>query len=209
MVKIGFVSTLIPADKFNKKYELGGITIYHIGEVFDKEREAYKCFECSMTTAAFNEDEVKSAFEAFKRRLEAFELVTAKAQKIVEIDAYDTSSAVNGFTLNGAMVWLDKATRVGLMNSTTIAQAAGQTTITLWLGGNDFDMPCDKAIKLLSALEIYALECFNVTAAHKKAVSELTTIEEVANYDITAGYPAQLKMEDLMASDVEPEQIEI
>lgn len=42
---------------------------------------------------------------------------------------------------------------------------------------------------------MYALECFNVTAAHKKAVSELTTIEEVEKYDITAGYPAQLRME--------------
>lgn len=53
----------------------------------------------------------------------------------------------------------------------------------------------DTAIRLLSALEMYALECFNVTAAHKKAVSELTSIEEVEKFDITAGYPAQLKME--------------
>ena len=42
---------------------------------------------------------------------------------------------------------------------------------------------------------MYALECFNVTAAHKKAVSELNSIEEVEKYDITAGYPAQLRME--------------
>lgn len=38
-------------------------------------------------------------------------------------------------------------------------------------------MSCDKAIQLLSALEMYALECFNVTATHKKAVAELTDIE--------------------------------
>ena len=206
---VGFVSTYIPADQFKKKYELGDLTICRFNEVLDGELRAYKCYECSVRTADYDEGEMQMQFNTFLENLTASELNTAKRQKITEIDAYDTSSAVNGFTLNRAMVWLDKATRVGLMNSTTIAQAAGQTTITLWLGGNDFDMPCDKAIKLLSALEIYALECFNVTAAHKKAVSELTTIEEVANYDITAGYPAQLKMEDLMASDVEPEQIEI
>jgi hypothetical protein len=195
MAKIGFVSTLIPADRFKKKFTLGGITIFHLGEELDKESGAYKCFECSMATAAFNEDEIKTAFEAFKSELKASELATAKAQKIAEIDAYDTSSAVNGFVLNGATVWLDKATRVGLMNSTNITKAMGQPTTTLWLGESKMDVPCDTAIQLLSALEMYALECFNVTAAHKVAVSELTSIEEVEKYDITAGYPAQLRME--------------
>ena len=136
-----------------------------------------------------------AAYEVFKAKLAASELATAKAQKIAEIDAYDTSSAVNGFVLNGATVWLDKATRVGLMNSTSITKAMGQPTTTLWLGESKMDVPCDTAIQLLSALEMYALECFNVTAAHKKAVSELTTIEEVEKYDIKAGYPAQLRME--------------
>ena len=118
----------------------------------------------------------------------------AKADKIAEITAYDTSSSVNGFILNGLLVWLDKATRVGLMNSTTIAKAAGQQTTTLWLGGIKLVVDCDKAIQLLSALEMYALECFNVTASHKQAVSELTTIEEVEAYDYKADYPKMLEM---------------
>ena len=53
---------------------------------------------------------------------------------------------------------------------------------------------CDKAIKLLSALEMYALECFNVTASHKAAVGELKTIEDVKVYDYKAGYPKMLEM---------------
>ena len=121
-------------------------------------------------------------------------LEQAKIDKIAEIAAYDTSSSVNGFMLNGLLVWLDKATRVGLMNSTTIAKASGQETTTLWLGGLKLVVDCDKAIQLLSALEMYALECFNVTASHKQAVSELTTIEEVEDYDYKAGYPKMLEM---------------
>lgn len=122
--------------------------------------------------------------------------LTAAAQKMVlaEIEKHDTSSAVNGFILNGKRVWLDKATRVGLMNSTTIAKAMGQPTTTLWLGDVKLVVECDKAIQLLSALEMYALECFNVTAAHKKAVSEMQTVEEVLGYDYTAGYPKMLEM---------------
>ena len=122
--------------------------------------------------------------------------LTAAAQKMVlaEIEKLDTSSAVNGFILNGERVWLDKATRVGLMNSTSIAKAMGQPTTTLWLGDVKLVVDCDKAIQLLSALEMYALECFNVTAAHKKAVSEMSTVEEVLAYDYTASYPEGLMM---------------
>lgn len=123
--------------------------------------------------------------------------LTAAAQKMVQeqIDKYDTSPSVNGFMLNGLRVWLNKDTRVGLMNSTSIAKAIGKTTTTLWFGGMQIEVNCDKAIQLLSALEMYALECFNVTAAHKKAVAELNTVEEVLEYDYTKGYPEQLKME--------------
>ena len=123
--------------------------------------------------------------------------LTAAAQKMVlaEIEKHDTSPAVNGFMLNGQRVWLNKDTRVGLMNSTQIAKAMGKKTTTLWFGGMQIEVNCDKAIGLLSALEMYALECFNVTAAHKKAVAELNTVEEVLGYDYTKGYPEQLKME--------------
>ena len=192
---ISFVRTFIPADLFKKEYALGGLTIYHLNEQLNAEMNAYECWECSVRSSEYTQDDVMAAFAEFKAKLAASELATAKAQKLSEIDAYDTSSAVNGFMLNGATVWLDKSTRVGLMNSTTITKAMGQLTTTLWLGESKMEVPCDTAIQLLSALEMYALECFNVTAAHKKAVSELTSIEEVEKYDITAGYPAQLKME--------------
>lgn len=121
--------------------------------------------------------------------------LTAAAQKMVleQIDKYDTSPSVNGFMLNGHRVWLNKDTRVGLMNSTSIAKAMGKTTTTLWFGGMQIEVNCDKAIGLLSALEMYALECFNVTAAHKKAVVELNTVEEVLKYNYTKGYPEQLR----------------
>lgn len=118
-----------------------------------------------------------------------------KKAMLAYIEKYDASSSVNSFLLNGMEVWLDKATRVGLMNSTTIAKSMGQEKTTLWLGSYQLEVDCDKAIQLLSALEMYALECFNVTAAHKKAVSELDNIEGVLTYDYRAGYPEKLKME--------------
>lgn len=191
---ISFVRTFIPADLFKKEYALGGLTIYHIDEQLNVEMNAYECWECSVRSDEYTQDEIMTAFEEFKAKLAASELATAKAQKIAEIDTYDTSDAVNSFLVDGTKMWLDKATRVGLMNSTTIAKNLGQEKVTLWLGSTQLTLTCDKAITLLSAIEMYAVQCFDTTAAHKKAVSELTTIEEVEKYDVTAGYPERLEI---------------
>ncbi len=191
---IGFVRTFIPADLFKKEYALGGLTIYHLDEQLNVEMNAYECWECSVRSSEYTQDEVMAAFAEFKARLAASELATAKAQKLAEIDAYDTSGEVNSFWVDGTSMWLDKATRVGLMNSTTIAQSSGLEKVTLWFGNTQLMLTCDKAISLLSAIEMYAVQCFDTTAAHKKAVNELTTIEEVEKYDITAGYPEKLEI---------------
>ena len=194
MEKINFIKTFIPKGDFNEKYEHGGMIVRHLAAVLDEKIGAYECYECTVPIGEYDEGEIQKAFVEFSAKMDALKLKQAKADKIAEIAAYDTSDKVNGFTLNGLLVWLDKATRVGLMNSTTIAKAAGQQTTTLWLGGIKLVVDCDKAIQLLSALEMYALECFNVTASHKAAVSELTTVEEVIAYDYRTGYPKMLEM---------------
>ena len=190
-----FVSTTLPADGFRETEDIDNVKVYRLGKTLSEDGKTYTCEECSVRDGEYDEDEIQAAYGEHVKTKTARRLAQAKREKTAEIDAYDTSSAVNGFMLNGATVWLDKSTRVGLMNSTTITKAMGQPTTTLWLGESKMEVPCDTAIQLLSALEMYALECFNVTAAHKKAVSELNSIEEVEKYDITAGYPAQLKME--------------
>ena len=120
----------------------------------------------------------------------------AFAQEMVTraITAHDTSSSVNGFVLNGATVWLDKDTRMGLMNSTTIARNMGQDTTTVWFSGTSLTIPCDTAIEMLSALEMYALQCFNTTAQHKANIAAMTTVDDVTAYDYTTGYPEKIEL---------------
>jgi hypothetical protein len=192
---ISFVRTFIPADLFKKEYALGGLTIYHIDEQLNVEMSAYECWECSVRSGEYTQDEVMAAFEEFKAKLAASELATTKAQKIAEIEAYDTSSAVNGFILNGQRVWLDFELRDRVYQGNERLQRIGRTDTTLWLGKQCYNLSIEQAQNIISHIEAYAKDCYNVTAAHKKAVSELNSIEEVEKYDITAGYPAQLKME--------------
>lgn len=119
-------------------------------------------------------------------------LTAIKDLKIKEIDEYDVSDNVNSFSLNGNAVWLDRNTRVSLMNSLGIEKEAGKTTSTLWFGSINLNIDIELAIQLLSALELYALQCYNKTAEHKEAVRALTSIADVAGYDYTAGYPDKL-----------------
>lgn len=121
-------------------------------------------------------------------------LFVAKQEVFNELTAYDASPAVNSFSVNGETAWLDKATRVGLMNSTTIAKSLGRTTTTLWLGDTKFELDTDKAIELLSTIEMYALECYNRTASHRQAIEELTDIADVLQYDFKVGYPNKLEI---------------
>ena len=134
--------------------------------------------------------------------MNALKLKQAKVDKIAEITAYDTSSSVNGFMLNGMLIPWSKndpnspnvEKRMGLRQNIADKVALGEENIAIWLKGMSFTMPCAQAEVLMRSIENYAYECFNVTAAHKKAVSELKTIKEVEAFDVTSDYPQQLVM---------------
>ena len=115
-----------------------------------------------------------------------------KEEAIEQITEYDQSEDVNSFALQGKQMWLPKETRVGLVNSITIEKNAGKETTVLWFGGEKYELSVDTALQMLSALELYALECYNVTAAHKAAVNALESVEDVVAYDYTQGYPEKL-----------------
>lgn len=110
----------------------------------------------------------------------------------VQIQGYDNSNGVNQFFINDIPLWLDKATRVGLVNSVTTEKNAGRENTCLWFGDINIQMPVEKALYALSQLELYALDCYNVTAQHLTKVAKLETIEELRDFDIASDYPAML-----------------
>lgn len=122
---------------------------------------------------------------------------TVRNKKIAEIDYYDKSSNVNSFNLNGYSVWVDRDTRVSLMNTTQIKKESGEPNTTIWFNNYSFTLPCETAIQMLSQLEMYAYDCFNQTAKHKATVSELDDIEAIKSYDYTTGYPEKLSFDTL------------
>ena len=112
-----------------------------------------------------------------------------KAKKTALVKDYDTSQAVNSFTLNGKLAWLDKATRVGLVNSLQIEKSANRDTTTLWLNGEQYILNIDLVLQMLVVLELYAKECYNVTEQHLNNIANETDLNRVYNYNYTKGYP--------------------
>jgi hypothetical protein len=118
------------------------------------------------------------------------ELDKYKDKLIKEIIEYDKSDNVNTFYYKGEQAWLDKTTRMGLVNSTTLLKDSGEETAPLWINNKLFTLPCDNILDLLNKLELYTIKCTNVTNQHKANVLALTSIQD---YDYKTDYPLKLQ----------------
>ena len=121
-------------------------------------------------------------------------LAAAKREVLSAISTYDASDSVNTLVVNGQRGWLDKATRVGLMNGVAVAKACGMERMSLWIDGREYVMDVARLVELLVKVEVYAMGCYNVTAGHRRAVDGLTTVEAVLGYDFKAGYPQMVSV---------------
>lgn len=121
-------------------------------------------------------------------------LAAAKREVLSAISTYDSSDCVNTLVVNGQRGWLDKATRVGLMNGVGVAKACGIERMSLWIDGREYVMDVARLEELLVKVEVYAMVCYNVTAGHRRAVDGLTTLEAVLGYDFKAGYPQMVSV---------------
>lgn len=192
MQKVNFIKTSIPKSQYKQKYSLGNTLVYHIGTTFNNEQNTYECYECTVPSSAFDEDEIKSSFSEFINKINAIQLKQAKADKIAEITAFDKSPSVNSFLLNDKQRWLDVDLRRSLSYSTNILKEDGEKTVDIWFDTECETMNIDNALYMLKTLEVYAKQTNNVTHQHKAEVMTLTSIEEVESYDITKGYPEKL-----------------
>ena len=120
-------------------------------------------------------------------------LFNAKKDKKNDIEMYDSSVEVNEFYIQEFPVWLDKATRAGLMLRFNSELALKKETTTLWYEGHSFTLPLNTAMQMLYALEVYASECYDNTQLHLANIDKLETLEEIAEYDYKVGYPKKLQ----------------
>ena len=114
--------------------------------------------------------------------------------KIAEIKAYDSSEAVNSFSLNGMSVWICREDRIGTRRAIELDIENGKTESEIWLNGFKLVVNSQLALKLLDTVGHYAYQAYNVTQAHIFNVKQLASVEEVEKYDHTKNYPPKLNL---------------
>lgn len=119
-------------------------------------------------------------------------LARAKSAKIAELEAYDSSDAVNSFSVNGISMWVPADKRAVLRISIEAYKALGAENITKVWEGQEYTFPVADWDSMLNQVEVYASECFNQTQRHLAAINALDTVEAVNEYDFTQGYPEKL-----------------
>jgi hypothetical protein len=120
----------------------------------------------------------------------------ARRRKLDELHRYDESNEVNDCIIvyQGEEIhyWANKTERNDLKNAVRDCIAMGRDTYRLDLRdkGVSIVLPCVSLSQMLSALEIYAIDCYNRTTDHEFAIKSLTTKDEIEAYDFTIGYPS-------------------
>ena len=112
----------------------------------------------------------------------------AKNEMLNKIMDYDSSDLVNGFYLNGNLMWLPISERANALLTLQSAQALGLESVP-YLG---VIFPVAEGIMAINMVNIYAAQCVAVTENHKAMVSTMTSIDEIDGYDYTIGYPERL-----------------
>lgn len=111
-----------------------------------------------------------------------------------EIEAYDSTEAVNSFKLNGVSVWINREDRIGTRRAIELDVESGKTESEIWLNGFRLVVNCQLAMKLLDMVGRYAYKAYNVTQMHLHAVKQLKSVKEVEKYDYKTGYPEKLDL---------------
>lgn len=111
-----------------------------------------------------------------------------------EIEAYDSSEAVNSFKLNGMSVWINREDRIGTRRAIELDVESGRTESEIWLNGFRLVVNCQLAMKLLDMVGHYAYKAYNVTQMHLHEVQQLESVKEVEKYDYRKGYPEKLDL---------------
>ena len=118
-----------------------------------------------------------------------------RARVLAEIEAYDKSGKVNGFTYNGKTLWLSKEERLSLIDRFGRELEEGVEQTNLFYGGEAIPLAPADALILVKMVSSYADKCFDQTQKHINNVNRLWTVDELESYDFKTDYPDKLNLQ--------------
>lgn len=123
---------------------------------------------------------------------------SVREEKITQLLLHDSSSDVNTcyISYNNQILpyWANKTERSTLKTAINDCISAGREYYRLDLRDLNvsISIKCSEILMMLTQLEVYAIDCYNVTTDHLIKIKGFETIEEIEAYDFTLGYPEKL-----------------
>ena len=163
-----------------KIYEMDLLLSNHRGLLSSEEEDEYIGLMAELRDVMPTEDEEEEI---------EIPLQLLKLHKKLEILIYDSSENVNSFFINGISMWLTPPERTNYLLTVEAAKEDNLDYI-LFKG---LQLPIEQVISALKAINLYAMQCTNVTEYHISTVMMLNSALDIENYDFTTGYPTKLQ----------------
>lgn len=157
----------------------------------NKNRWAVRCDVVSTINEQGEEEGVSYLEEVFDHEPSLDEIKGVVAEGI---SLYDESSDVSSFAMGDVSMWLDKSTRAGLFLAMSTQEA--DVSMKLWscdMPPISFDLPIADLQNILTSLESYSKATYDQTQQHKREVYNLSTANDVLEYNYREGYPNRLQ----------------
>lgn len=139
-----------------------------------------------------NPEEETATWEIYQETFRRFPTIREKLEAVKSaVTMHANSDAVKHFTLGTTQSWLDSEQRASIKDAIEASAKAGHKTYTLWLNSQPHEMLCDRALDLISTIEYYSSQCYNMTAQYHLDIEQCgADIESACEIDFTQGYPS-------------------
>ena len=113
-----------------------------------------------------------------------------KERKLSDLAALRYQHETSGITLNGMQIETDRQSQALITGAWSFAQLNPSVLID-WKGVNGWIQIDAATVNVIAgAVATHVQACFTNERLHAEAINALATSEEVADYDMTAGWPA-------------------
>lgn len=137
-------------------------------------------------------EEEKGVFELYQETFRRFPSIREKLDAVkTAVTNYANGFGVKHFSLNDTEAWLDSEQRSSIKDAVEATIKIGGEEYTLWLNSQPFTLPCSKVLDIISAIELYSSQCYNMTSEFHLRIEQCgADIEKACDIDFTKGYPS-------------------
>ena len=111
------------------------------------------------------------------------------------IKEYDKSNEVNYFNYKTYRYWFNREERLAITHKFQVLLNKEEQYGLIWFGSRPYEVEVVKMLDFLEELELYAIQCNDITKQHLNEIKSIDNINDLIRFDITKDYPKGITMD--------------